>query len=119
MSNFFNNFDDNTLKLMLLTAYSTVKEKEQMNQILQEDILKYREMLDNHNNHDHNYINNIRNNLKKIELFMSQQNSYITNGKLLIKHLIYKINNPKSSELSIFRYIAKLDEYQENQINLY
>lgn len=110
MNKFFNNFDDNTLKLMLCTAYSTVEEKQKLNEVLNEDILTYRTILDNHQNHDVNTMNNIRNNLKKMELLVSQQNNYITNGKLLIKHLIYKINNPRSSELPIFRYIAKLDE---------
>jgi hypothetical protein len=112
MNKFFNNFDDNTLKLMLCTAYSTVEEKQKLNEVLNEDILTYRRILDNHQNHDIKYMNNIRNNLRKMELLVSQQNNYITNGKLLIKHLIYKINNPRSSELAIFRYIGKLDECQ-------
>ncbi len=117
MSKFHNNFDDTTLKLMLFTAYSTVEDKQKINEVLNQDIFNCRNILerfDTKDSYDIKDVITIRNNLRKMEILSSQQNRYITNGKLLITHLIHKINNPNSSELPIFRYIAELDEFQDD-----
>jgi hypothetical protein len=108
MRNLYNNFDEESLKLMLCTAYSMAQEKQNINEILNQDIFKYRDILDNTDNS--NDITIIRNNLRKMELLFYKQSGYITNCKLLIGHIIHKINNPNASELPIFRYITKLDE---------
>ena len=105
----YNNFDENTLKLMLCTAYSMAQEKQTVNQMLNQDIIKCRSMLEN-NNGDTRQINTIKNNIKKMELLSYKQNGYITNCKLLITHIYKKINNPNCSILPIIRYITKLDE---------
>jgi hypothetical protein len=108
MMQFYNNFDENTLQLMLYTAYSMAQEKQNINQMLNQDIIKCRSMLEN--NDDARQINVIKNNIKKMELLSYKQNGYITNCKLLITHIYKKINNPNSSVLPIIRYITKLDE---------
>lgn len=109
MDKFHNNFDEQTLKLLLCTVYSSVEEKQKLNELLDDNIFKYRNFLDKIEV-ERNEMNIIRDNLRKMENLLCQQSKYITNGKMLIKHLIHKINNPNASELPIFRYVAELDE---------
>jgi hypothetical protein len=109
MINNYNNFDEDTLKLMICTAYSMAQEKQNINEMLNHDIIKCRSMIENIN--DINELNNLKNNLRNMEMLSYKQNGFITNCKLLITHIDHKINNPNCSVLPIIRYITKLDEF--------
>jgi hypothetical protein len=102
------NFDEPTLNLMLHTAYDMAQQKIRINQILNEDINKCRDLLENVTNV--NQMNILKNNLRKMEMLSYKQNGYITNCKLLMTHIHNKIKNPGYSGLPILRYITNLEE---------